>query len=246
MNFLIPHISYNENVPENLENAPAQLSSQLHHCINKTINSNTTYLISSIFFFCYWKTDLLLFSLFPIKIDWKHMFLETIQSHWGFICSRRLFLTFGNLTLFDLAKLSAYKVSCKTGKLLNFTLRLSYLSYFRLKLPWKDHYIFENNRFEFEKLQSLVQKTFKPETKVALAIQHPWILEHAKFHLIQRCFKFETKIALFGYFWAEILKNYCHIWNKHPRNCGIVKFHVKKNWIWNQKCLIWVLLGHHC
>ena len=29
--FLIPHISYNENVPKNLENAPAQLSNQLHH-----------------------------------------------------------------------------------------------------------------------------------------------------------------------------------------------------------------------
>ena len=26
------------------------------------------------------------------------MFLETMQSHWGFICLRRLFLTFGNLT----------------------------------------------------------------------------------------------------------------------------------------------------
>ena len=27
--------------------------------------------------------------------------------------------------------------------------------------------------------------------------------------------KFETKSALFGYFWARILKNYRHIWNQH-------------------------------
>ena len=32
--------------------------------------------------------------------------------------------------------------------------------------------------------------------------------------------KFGTKNALFGYFWDEIWKNYCHnIWNQHPRIC---------------------------
>ena len=44
------------------------------------------------------KNPLLLFSLFPIKIRRKHVFLKTILSHRGFFCSRRLFLTFGNLT----------------------------------------------------------------------------------------------------------------------------------------------------
>ena len=36
--------------------------------------------------------------------------------------------------------------------------------------------------------------------------------------------KFGTKNALFGYFWATILKNYCHIWNHHLRISVIAKF----------------------
>ena len=31
--------------------------------------------------------------------------------------------------------------------------------------------------------------------------------------------KYGTKNALFGYFWARILKYYCHIWNQHPQIC---------------------------
>ena len=48
--------------------------------------------------FHYWKHYLPFFSLFPIKIRWKHVFLETRQSQSGFLYWRRLFLTFGNLT----------------------------------------------------------------------------------------------------------------------------------------------------
>ena len=36
--------------------------------------------------------------------------------------------------------------------------------------------------------------------------------------------KFGIKNALFGYFWARISKNYCHIWNQLPRICLIAKF----------------------
>ena len=32
-----------------------------------------------------------------------------MQSHWGFICSRRLFLTFGNLTSISLNNPKKYK-----------------------------------------------------------------------------------------------------------------------------------------
>ena len=32
------------------------------------------------------------------------------------------------------------------------------------------------------------------------------------------------KNTLFGYFWARILKNYCHIWNQHPQVCQFGKF----------------------
>ena len=52
--------------------------------------------------------------------------------------------------------------------------------------------------------------------------------------------KFGTKNALFGYFWARILKHYCHIWNQYSRICLIAKF-LQKNKnakIWDQKCLI--------
>ena len=31
--------------------------------------------------------------------NWKHVFLETMQSHWGFIYKGKLFLTFSKLTL---------------------------------------------------------------------------------------------------------------------------------------------------
>ena len=36
--------------------------------------------------------------------------------------------------------------------------------------------------------------------------------------------KFRIKNALFGYFWARILKKTCHIWNQHPLICLIGKF----------------------
>ena len=40
--------------------------------------------------------------------------------------------------------------------------------------------------------------------------------------------KFGTKNALFGYFWAIILKTYCHIWNQYHWICLIAKFCKKK------------------
>ena len=39
--------------------------------------------------------------------------------------------------------------------------------------------------------------------------------------------KFGTKSAIFGYFWARILKTYCHIWNQQPQICLFAKFHEK-------------------
>ena len=67
--------------------------------------------------------------------------------------------------------------------------------------------------------------------------------------------KFGTKNAWFGYFWARIWKQFCHIWNPHPQICLFAKFHKKtkmpnfgtKNaWfgyfgagVWKQYCHIW-------
>ena len=39
--------------------------------------------------------------------------------------------------------------------------------------------------------------------------------------------KFGSKNALFGYFWAKILKNCYHIWNQHLRICLVAKFYKK-------------------
>ena len=40
--------------------------------------------------------------------------------------------------------------------------------------------------------------------------------------------KIGTKSALFGYFWARILKTYCHIWNQHLAISVIAKFYEEK------------------
>ena len=64
---------------------------------NKNENLSTTNLVSSIYVY-HWKIYLLFFFV-PIKICWKHVFFETMQSHCRFISSKRLFLTFGNLTV---------------------------------------------------------------------------------------------------------------------------------------------------
>ena len=64
---------------------------------NKNKKLNTTNLVSSIDF--YHRKISLLFFFIPIKIRWKHVFLETMQSHWRLISSKRSFLTFGNLTV---------------------------------------------------------------------------------------------------------------------------------------------------
>ena len=47
----------------------------------------------------------------------------------------------------------------------------------------------------------------------------------AKFHGETKMPKFGTKIALFGYFWARILKKYCQIWNQHSQICLFAKSH---------------------
>ena len=39
--------------------------------------------------------------------------------------------------------------------------------------------------------------------------------------------KLGTKHALLEYFWLQVLKNYCHIWNQHPQICQTAKFQEK-------------------
>ena len=63
----------------------------------------------------------------------------------------------------------------------------------------------------------------------------------------QKCFiwVFLTRNALFGYFWARILKILLSYLKSAPSNLGNCKI-LRKNKntkIWDQKCLIWVFLG---
>ena len=53
--------------------------------------------------------------------------------------------------------------------------------------------------------------------------------------------KSETKNNLFGNLQTKTRKEYCHIWNKHPRFCGNAK--QKKIQIWHELCLISVFLN---
>ena len=101
------------------------------------------------------------------------------------------------------------------------------LGIFGLEL-WKTIVIFEIRILKFVYFQNFPQKTKMPG--------------------------FRTKNALFGYFWAGILKNYCHIWNQHRQIFLIAKFRGKTKMpkfrtkmayleIFEQKCLIWKFLG---
>ena len=103
--------------------------------------------------------------------------------------------------------------------------------------------IFEISALEFSLLQSLVWKwkslilgpkmpylgfcrlTF--ERKLLLYLKQPRILQNAKLHAKSKILKFGTKYALFGYFWAEILKKHCDIWSQRPRMCLLAMFRAK-------------------
>ena len=54
---------------------------------------------------------------------------------------------------------------------------------------------------------------------VKFEISTHWICLIAEHREIMKMPKFRTKNAFFRYFWAWILKNYCHIWNQRPRIC---------------------------
>ena len=82
---------------------------------------------------------------------------------------------------------------------------------------WKNIVIFAISAFESALMESLVQKI--------------------------KILKFVTKIAWLGYFGAGIWKQYCHIWNQHPKICVTGKFREKtKLPKFRTKCLIWVFL----
>ena len=52
-----------------------------------------------LYFFYHSKISKLPFSLLLSKIHWKHIFVDIMQSYWGFFYSKRIFLTFSNWTV---------------------------------------------------------------------------------------------------------------------------------------------------
>ena len=61
--------------------------------------------------------------------------------------------------------------------------------------------------------------------------QHPQNCLIANFCYGTEMPKFGTKNAFFVDFWVIILKNYCHIWNQHPRIC--------QKWVFNSYSEFW-------
>ena len=45
------------------------------------------------------------------------------------------------------------------------------------------------------------------------------------FEILQKCLNLGPKMRDSGNFGLEFEKNYCHIWNQHPRICLIAKYH---------------------
>ena len=106
---------------------------------------------------------------------------------------------------------------------------------------WKTIAIFEISALQFALWQSLVQKqkflNFRPKCLICVFLG--WHLKIILSYLKSAPSNFVNykiswknrnrlnrgpKNALFGYFWTRTFKNYCHIWNQHPRICLVAKF----------------------
>ena len=139
---------------------------------------------------------------------------------------------------------------------------------FEYFLEFEKNYCYFRNQypqiFQYSKFHAKIKNTFTTK-RCFIWIFSGWnskkslsylkLTPSNKFGAKIKILKFSTKNAWCGYFWARILKNYCHIWNQHPRICLIAKFHEKmkmpkfgtKNalfgyfWtgIWKEHCHIW-------
>ena len=82
------------------------------------------------------------------------------------------------------------------------------------------------------------------ERKLLLHLKQPRILQNAKLHAKLKILKFGTKYALFGYFWAEILKNIV-IFEVNALECVYLQCFVRKSKFLNleQKMVYLGVLG---
>ena len=91
---------------------------------------------------------------------------------------------------------------------------------------------------------NLIKKTFLFKKKKNTKLAWPYLkwapsnLHIGKIFQKRKMRKSGHKKVLFGYFWARIFKNYCHIYYQHPQICVIATFFQKKTQILVQKCLV--------
>ena len=111
---------------------------------------------------------------------------------------------------------------------------------FEYFLEFEKNYCYFRNQypqiFQYSKFHAKIKNTFTTK-RCFIWIFSGWnskkslsylkLTPSNKFGAKIKILKFSTKNAWCGYFWARILKNYCHIWNQHPRICLIAKFHEK-------------------
>ena len=81
----------NKIVKSPLRKKKMQTAGEKNSAMHRKKNLNTAYYIKSSYFFIIFKIPLFHFSLLPMIYS-KHEFLETMQSHGGCICYRKLFL----------------------------------------------------------------------------------------------------------------------------------------------------------
>ena len=105
-------------------------------------------------------------------------------------------------------------------------------------LGWKFHVWIQQVQIS-ETAKFRAKKTFTPGTKTALfecfRVEFEKTIVIFEISTIEFCtiqsstwnkktLSLRPKLA----YWAAILKQYCHIWNQHPRICGIAKFNPKQ------------------
>ena len=108
------------------------------------------------------------------------------------------------------------KVPTKNKKTLNLGLKIPYLGILGLQFNKNCSQIFNQHPRVCGTISNL------PNCKISWKNKNLWHMWQMPWQMP----KFVTN-ALFGYFLARISKNYCHIWNQHPRICLNANFGAK-------------------
>ena len=170
--------------------------------------------------FYYAKIYLSLFSLLPM-IRWNREILERMQSYWGCMCYRKLFVTIANLTLISVNRTNFAKTKIKArnrktvSKKRSFSSVINYAIY-KMLLKHESYWVTSCSHKFSRKWESLL--IF--HRKYCIWVILDWTLKkQISFSKTKaKILTFRTKIALFRYFWTGIWKEkHCYIWSQHPQ-----------------------------